>query len=61
MSQTCISLRDEYVAIQNDVPESWSIGGTLGYIGLGALAGSKPAAPVLSEEDMKSLFAEQYS
>lgn len=55
----CGYLRDQYVAIQEDVTESWSIGGTLSYIGLGSLAGAKPAAPVLTEEEMKSLFTEQ--
>ena len=56
---SCSALRDHYVGIQDDMPESWSIGGTLSYLGLGALAGSKPAAPVVSEEEMKNLFAEQ--
>lgn len=58
-SRTCVYLRDQYVSIHEDVPEAWSIGGTLGYIGLGALAGAKPAAPVLPEEEMRVLFAEQ--
>ncbi|GAB7349143.1 hypothetical protein MBLNU459_g8085t1 [Dothideomycetes sp. NU459] len=58
-SRTCAYLRDQYVAIQEDAPEAWSIGGTLSYIGLGALAGSKPATPVLTEDEMKTLFVEQ--
>ncbi|KAL1305131.1 hypothetical protein AAFC00_002056 [Neodothiora populina] len=56
---TLIAMRDRYVAIQEDVAESWSLGGTLSYIGLGSLAGAKPAAPVLTEEEMKTFFAEQ--
>ncbi|GAB7349145.1 hypothetical protein MBLNU459_g8085t3 [Dothideomycetes sp. NU459] len=59
-SRTCAYLRDQYVAIQEDAPEAWSIGGTLSYIGLGALAGSKPATPVLTEDEMKTLFVEHY-
>lgn len=55
----CSTMRDQYLSIQEDVTESWSIGGTLNYIGLGALVGAKAAAPVLTEEEMKTLFAEQ--
>lgn len=59
IESTCVFLRDEYVAIQDDVPEAWSIGGTLSYIGLGALAGAKPAVPAPTEDEMKTKFAEQ--
>jgi hypothetical protein len=59
IESTCVFLRDQYVAIQDDVPEAWSIGGTLSYIGLGALAGAKPAVPVPTEDEMKAKFAEQ--
>jgi len=59
IDQTCVDLRDQYVGIQNDLPEGWTIGGTLSYIGLGALAGSAPATPVLSEDDLKGAFAKQ--
>lgn len=59
ISLNCITLRDHYIAIQEDMPEGWSIGGTLSYIGLGALAGAKPATPAITEEEMKTLFAEQ--
>ena len=60
ISTTSQVLRDRYVLIQNDLPEGWSIGGTLGYVGLGALAGAKPAPVVPSEEQAKVMFAEQY-
>jgi hypothetical protein len=56
---TCVFLRDQYVTIQDDIPEAWSIGGTLSYIGLGALARAKPAVLVPTEEEMKIKFAEQ--
>lgn len=59
IDNTCVALRDQYVTVQEDMPEAWSIGSTLSYIGLGSLTGSKPAAPVLSEEEMKTSFAEQ--
>ncbi|KAI4730114.1 DUF1741-domain-containing protein [Aureobasidium sp. EXF-10728] len=59
IESTCVFLRDQYVAIQDDVPEAWSIGGTLSYIGLGALAGAKPAVPAPTEDEMKAKFAEQ--
>lgn len=56
---TCKLLQDHYIAILDDTPAAWSIGGTLSYVGLGALARTKPAAPVLSEEEQRKLFAEQ--
>jgi hypothetical protein len=50
--------RSRYVEIQEDLPEGWSIGGTLAYIGLGALAGNtKPAPPTLTPEEAKVRFA----
>ncbi|KAH6869930.1 hypothetical protein BKA58DRAFT_167686 [Alternaria rosae] len=55
---TCTKLRDAYVAVQDDMPEGWSLGSTLSYIGLGALApSSRPTTPVPAPEDAKSLFA----
>jgi hypothetical protein len=49
--------RSRYIAIQDDLPEGWSIGGTLAYIGLGALAGNtRPAAPTLTPEEAKTRF-----
>jgi hypothetical protein len=58
---TCIKLRDAYVAVQDDMPEGWSLGSTLNYIGLGVLApASRPATPTPSAEESKSLFATLY-
>ncbi|CAG5155381.1 uncharacterized protein ALTATR162_LOCUS3633 [Alternaria atra] len=55
---TCTKLRDAYVAVQDDMPEGWSLGSTLSYIGLGALApNSRPTTPVPAPEEAKSLFA----
>lgn len=57
---TTTVLRERYIAIQDDTPAGWSIGGTLSYVGLGSLAGAKkPTALVLTEDQQKELFAEQ--
>lgn len=58
---TCRLLQECYVAILDDTPAVWSIGGTLSYVGLGALARTKASAPVLSEDDQRTLFADQYA
>lgn len=55
---TCATLRDAYVAVQDDMPEGWTLGSTLNYIGLGVLAPtSRPSTPVPALEETKSLFA----
>jgi len=56
---TCTLLRSRYIAIQDDTPVGWSVAGTLSYVGLGTLAGAKPAAPVLTEEQQRDLLNEQ--
>ncbi|KAF2405010.1 DUF1741-domain-containing protein [Trichodelitschia bisporula] len=54
---TCILARDKYITVQEDLPEAWSLGSTLAYIGLGVLApSSRPTTPVLTVEEMKSRF-----
>jgi hypothetical protein len=58
---TCKLLQELYVGIMDDSPAVWSIGGTLSYVGLGALARTKAPAPVLSEDEQRTLFAEQYT
>ena len=56
--ETCSKLRDAYVAIQDDMPEGWTLGSTLNYIGLGVLASaSRPSTPAPAPEETKSLFA----
>ena len=59
VSWTCTLLRERYITIQDDTPTTWSIGGTLSYVGLGGLAGVKPAAPALTEEQQRELLLEQ--
>lgn len=56
---TSLLLRELYVVIQDDTPAVWSIGGTLSYVGLGALAGAKPAQQSLTEDQQRELFLEQ--
>jgi len=58
---TCIRLRDAYVAVQDDMPEAWTLGSTLNYFGLGVLApASRPATPTPGPDETKSLFAALY-
>lgn len=57
---TTAVLRERYVAILDDTPVGWSLGTTLSYVGLGSLAGAKPAGTVLTEDQQKEAFAQQY-
>ena len=56
VGRVCMSARDQYVAVQDDLPEGWNLGNTLGYIGFGTLTGKKPAPPTPNAEDAKNLF-----
>jgi hypothetical protein len=56
---TCKLLRERYVGILDDGPAVWSIGGTLSYVGLGALSRTKAPSPVLTEDEQRTLFGEQ--
>ncbi|KAF2718467.1 DUF1741-domain-containing protein [Polychaeton citri CBS 116435] len=60
---TSVLLRDHYIAISDDTPTGWSLSGTLTgtltFVGLGGLTGAKTAAPVLTEDQQRELFAEQ--
>lgn len=59
--ETCVILRDAYVAVQDDMPEGWSLGSTLNYFGLGLLApASRPSTPTPTAEESKSMFATLY-
>ena len=55
---TCSLSRDRYVAIQDDVPEGWTVGSTLSYVGLSVLAPRKTVTPALSADEAKEAFAE---
>lgn len=57
----CTSSRGKYVAIQEDLPEGWTINSTLSMIGLGSIApGAKTSAPVIDPEIAKEMFARLY-
>ncbi|KAK3386409.1 hypothetical protein B0H63DRAFT_467739 [Podospora didyma] len=57
---TCQTLRREYVDVQDDLPEGWTLVSTLNMIGLGAIApgGKPPQKPVYDVEMAKKMFAE---
>ncbi|KAF2212353.1 hypothetical protein CERZMDRAFT_68014 [Cercospora zeae-maydis SCOH1-5] len=59
MAWTTAVLRDRYVAVLDDTPAGWSLGTTLSYVGLGSLAGAKPAGIALTEDQQKEAFAQQ--
>ena len=56
---TSTLLRERYIAIQDDSPAAWTIGGSLSYVGLGRLARAKSAPPALTEEQQREGFLEQ--
>jgi hypothetical protein len=55
---TCQTLRAQYVDVQDDLPEGWTLAATLNMIGLGAIApGGKPAQkPVYDTATAKHMF-----
>ncbi|KEZ45446.1 Uncharacterized protein SAPIO_CDS1754 [Scedosporium apiospermum] len=57
---TCQKLRGQYVDVQDDIPEAWSLSSTLTMIGLGAIApGKKPERKkVYDAETVKRMFTE---
>lgn len=54
---TCVRIRQEYVDVQDDAPEVWSLASTLTSIGLGSLTNSAKKPPLPTEEEMKTRFA----
>jgi hypothetical protein len=62
IGQSCQRLRAQYIDVQEDLPEGWSLAGTLNKIGLGAIApgGKPPPKPVYDAETTKKMFAELY-
>jgi hypothetical protein len=61
IGSTCVLARDKYVAIQDDLPEEWSIGSTLAIVGLGSIfPGRKPTTPTLTPEEAKAKFTALY-
>lgn len=60
VGQKCQRLRDRYVEVQEDLPEGWTLAGTLNKIGLGAIAPGRkpPPKPVYDAETAKKMFAD---
>lgn len=57
LGQTCSQVRDDYVALLEDVNEGWSLSSALNYIGLGMLAPAKSATPTVQVENAKDFAA----
>jgi hypothetical protein len=58
IGDACAHMRDEYVAIQDDIPEGWSVASTLGMFGLGRVVGAKPTKkPTIDTDTAKQMFA----
>lgn len=57
IGMTCIKCRSDYVALMDDLPEGWSLGTVLSYVGLSILAGSdrKQTPPVVPNSDVSKL------
>lgn len=54
----CAGLRNGYVAVQDDVPEGWTLTSTLVFFGLRALApGARDKANPPTREEAKGMFA----
>ncbi|OKL60019.1 hypothetical protein UA08_04770 [Talaromyces atroroseus] len=57
---SCAGLRNAYVAIQDDLPEGWTLSNTLIFFGLRILApGSKDKSATLTADEIKETFAAQ--
>ncbi|KAK3311996.1 hypothetical protein B0H66DRAFT_100604 [Apodospora peruviana] len=56
---SCQTLRQQYIEVQDDLPEGWTLANTLNMIGLGAIApgGRPPQKPVYDAETAKKMFA----
>ena len=55
--KSCASLRNQYAAVLEDLPEGWNLSNALTYIGLGILAPIKAISPNVSAETTKEQFA----
>lgn len=60
VGRTCQGLRAQFVDVQDDLPEGWTLSSTLNLIGLGAIApGPKPEKkPVYDAETAKRMLTE---
>lgn len=46
---TCALCRDQFAAVQDDIPEGWNLGGALSWFGLGGLTRTTPSAAITDE------------
>ncbi|KAJ5369804.1 uncharacterized protein N7496_005896 [Penicillium cataractarum] len=59
VGQACSGLRNGYVAVQDDIPEGWTLTNTLIFFGLRALApGARDKANPPTAEEAKAMFAD---
>lgn len=60
VGHTCQKLRTQFVDVQEDIAEGWTLSSTLNMIGLGAIApGVKPEKkPVYDADTAKKMFSE---
>lgn len=60
VGQTCQRLRTQFVEVQEDLPEAWTLSSTLNLIGLGSIApGPRPdKKPVYDADTAKRMFSE---
>ena len=56
VSATCALCRDQYAAVQDDIPEGFNLGGALSWIGLGGLARG-PQSGAVTEEAANIVFS----
>ncbi|KAL1995794.1 hypothetical protein VTN49DRAFT_660 [Thermomyces lanuginosus] len=57
VGQACAGLRNGYVAVQDDLPEGWTLSNTLIFFGLRALAPRKDRPTTPSAEEAREAFA----
>ena len=59
ISATCILCRDQYAVVLEDIPEGYTLGGALSWIGLGGLVRA-PQTNAVSDEAANIVFASLY-
>ena len=55
-TECCRRIRDEYVAVQDDSPGTWTWNSTLNYVGLRSMSPDAQKPPPPSEEEAKVIF-----
>jgi len=60
MGATFVRSRDQYVAIQNDQVEGWTLGVTLSYFGIGGRTATASKPTILTADEQKAAFTALY-